>query len=178
FASLPEGPKLIEAVAGYWEAVGIKVQIKQVDWPFVSKKMTARPQQGFEPPGEVGVQSPWYRPSGLNNFRVFAVSNPDIKTEVERARNLEAGGAVTGHCDLNKADTLYLDALGIMDPEKLAEAIRKINRDTYDDYWAVPLVSRSEPWVARSGVLSAWQPIPLGPVYLRFETAVSGPDVH
>ena len=26
FASLPEGPKFIEAIAGYWEAVGIKVQ--------------------------------------------------------------------------------------------------------------------------------------------------------
>ena len=31
FASLPEGPKLIEAIVGYWEAVGIKVQIRQVD---------------------------------------------------------------------------------------------------------------------------------------------------
>jgi peptide/nickel transport system substrate-binding protein len=176
FASLPEGPKLIEAIVGYWEAVGIKVQIRQVDWPFVSKKMFARPQ-GYEPPGEVGVQSPWYRPSGLNNFRVFAVSNPDLKTEVEKARGLEAGGAVTGHCDLNKADTLYLDALGIMDPEKLAEAVRKINRETYEDYWSVPMVSRSEPWAARPGMVADWRPVHLGPVYMRFETAVPGPEV-
>ena len=95
FASLPEGPKFIEAIAGYWEAVGIKVQIRQVDATFVSKKSTAYPQ-GFEPPGEVGVQSPWYRPSGLNNYRVFAVSKPEIKTEVELSHPpaASAGSAV------------------------------------------------------------------------------------
>jgi ABC-type transport system substrate-binding protein len=176
FASLPEGPKFIEAIAGYWEAVGIKVQIRQVDATFVSKKSTAHPQ-GFEPPGEVGVQSPWYRPSGLNNYRVFAVSKPEIKTEVEKARGLEAGGSLAGHCDLNKADTLYLDALGIMDPVKLAAAVQQMNTATYDDYWAIPLASRSEPWAARPGIVSDWRPVPLGPVYLRFETALPGPDV-
>lgn len=176
FASLPEGPKFIEAIAGYWEAVGIKVQIRQVDATFVSKKATAYPQ-GFEAPGEVGVQSPWYRPSGLNNYRVFAVSKPAIKTAVEQARSLEAGGSMAGHCDLNKADTLYLDALGLRDPVKLAAAVRQINAATYDDYWAIPLASRSEPWAARPGIVSAWRPVPLGPVYLRFETALPGPDV-
>jgi peptide/nickel transport system substrate-binding protein len=176
FASLPEGPKFIEAVAGYWEAVGIKVQIRQVDATFVSKKSVAYPQ-GFEPPGEVGVQSPWYRPSGLNNYRVFAVSKPEIKTAVETARGLEAGGSLSGHCDLNKADTLYLDALGIMEPQKLAAAVRQLNAVTYTDYWAVPLASRSEPWAARPGMVSDWRPVPLGPVYLRFETALPGPEV-
>jgi len=176
FASLPEGPKFIEAIAGYWEAVGIKVQIRQVDATFVSKKSTAYPQ-GFEPPGEVGVQSPWYRPSGLNNYRVFAVSKPEIKTEVEKARGLEAGGSLAAHCDLNKADTLYLDALGIMDPQKLAVAVQQINAATYEDYWAIPLASRSEPWAARPGIVSDWRPVPLGPVYLRFETALPGPEV-
>jgi peptide/nickel transport system substrate-binding protein len=177
FASLPEGPKFIEAIAGYWEAVGIKVQIKQVDLPFVAKKLAAAPQE-FEPPGEVGVQSPWYRPSGLNNFRVFAVSRPELKTQVEQERGLEAGGALAGHCDPNKADALYLDALRIMDPAQLTEAIRKINRDTYDDYWSIPMVSRSEAWAARAGVVGDWRPVPLGPVYLRFETAVPGPAVQ
>ncbi len=176
FASLPEGPKFIEAIAGYWEAVGIKVQIRQVDATFVSKKSTAYPQ-GFEPPGEVGVQSPWYRPSGLNNYRVFAVSKPEIKTAVEQARGLEAGGSLAAHCDLNKADTLYLDALGIMDPQKLAAAVQQINAATYEDYWAIPLASRSEPWAARPGIVSDWRPVPLGPVYLRFETALPGPEV-
>jgi peptide/nickel transport system substrate-binding protein len=176
FASLPEGPKIIEAIAGYWEAVGIKVQIRQVDWPFVSKKMFAVPQ-GYEPPGEVGVQSPWYRPSGLNNFRVFAVSKPDVKTDVEKARGLEAGGAVMGHCDLNKADTLYLDALGLIEPTKLEAALRQINQATYEDYWSVPMASRSEPWAARPGIVADWQPVHLGPVYMRYETVVPGPDV-
>jgi peptide/nickel transport system substrate-binding protein len=176
FASLPEGPKIIEAIVGYWEAVGIKVQIRQVDWPFVSKKMFASPQ-GYEPPGEVGVQSPWYRPSGLNNFRVFAVSKPEVKTEVEKARGLEAGGAVMGHCDLNKADTLYLDALGLMDQTKLEAAMRKINQETYEDYWSVPMVSRSEPWAARASIVADWRPVHLGPVYMRYETALPGPEV-
>ncbi len=175
FASLPEGPKFIEAIAGYWEAVGIKVQIRQVDLPFVAKRLSATPQ-GFEPPGEAGVQSPWYRPSGLNNFRVFAVSRPEIKTEVEKARGLEAGGAVAGHCDPNKADTLYLDALGIMEPAKQQEAMRQINRETYEDYWSVPMVSRSEAWAARPGMVADWRPVHLGPVYMRFETAVPGPE--
>ena len=139
FASLPEGPKFIEAIAGYWEAVGIKVQIKQVDLPFVSKKLSAAPQE-FDPPGEVGVQSPWYRPSGLNNFRVFAVSRPEIKTAVEQSRGLEAGGSLAGHCDPEKADTLYLDALKMMDPAQLTEAISRINRETYEDYWSIPMV--------------------------------------
>jgi ABC-type transport system substrate-binding protein len=176
FASLPEGPKIIEAIAGYWEAVGIKAQIRQVDWPFVSKKMFASPQ-GYEPPGEVGVQSPWYRPSGLNNFRVFAVSKPEVKTDVEKARGLDAGGAVMGHCDLNKADALYLDALGLMEPTTLEAAMRKINKETYEDYWSVPMVSRSEPWAARAGIVADWRPVHLGPVYMRYETALPGPDV-
>lgn len=176
FASLPEGPKFLEAIAGYWEAVGIKVQIRQVDATFVSQKATAYPQ-GFETPGEVGVQSPWYRPSGLNNYRVFAVSKPQMTTDVEKVRGLEAGGSMSGHCDPNKADTLYLDALGLMEPQQLDAAIRQMNAATYDDYWAIPLASRSEPWVARPGILSDWRPVPLGPVYLRFETARPGPDV-
>jgi peptide/nickel transport system substrate-binding protein len=176
FASLPEGPKFIEAIAGYWEAVGIKVQIRQVDQTFVSKKSTAHPQS-FEPPGEVGVQSPWYRPSGLNNYRVFAVSKPAIKTEVEQTRGLEAGGALSAHCDLNKADTFYLEALEKMDAQELEAAVRRINAATYEDYWAIPLASRSEPWAARTGIVSGWRPVPLGPVYLRFETAVPGPEV-
>src|SRR3989442_3207763 len=90
FASLPEGPKFIEAIAGYWEAVGIKVQIRQVDATFVSKKSTASPQ-GFEPPGEVGGQSPWDLPPGLNNYPVFAVSKPEIKTQVAKSRGPAAG---------------------------------------------------------------------------------------
>jgi peptide/nickel transport system substrate-binding protein len=177
FASLPEGPKFIEAIAGFWKAVGIKVEIRQVDWPFVSKKFAADPQ-GFDPPGEVGVQSPWYRPSGLNNFRVFAVSTNNIKTEVEKERGLEAGGPLAGHCNLNKADRLYLDALGTMDPAKLQEAIRRLNAETFEDYWAIPLVSRSEPWAARPGIVTDWRPVPLGPVYMRYETAVPGTAVQ
>jgi peptide/nickel transport system substrate-binding protein len=177
FASLPEGPKFIEAIAGFWEAVGIKVEIRQVDWPFVSKKFAADPQ-GFDPPGEVGVQSPWYRPSGLNNFRVFAVSTNNIKTEVEKERGLEAGGPLAGHCNLNKADRLYLDALGTMDPAKLQEAIRRLNAETFEDYWAIPLVSRSEPWAARPGIVMDWRPVPLGPVYMRYETAAPGTAVQ
>ena len=89
----------------------------------------------------------------------------------------EAGGSLAAHCDLNKADTLYLDALGIMDPQKLAAAVRQINAVTYEDYWAIPLASRSEPWAARPGIVSDWRPVPLGPVYLRFETALPGPEV-
>ncbi|ETW95212.1 MAG: hypothetical protein ETSY1_31550 [Candidatus Entotheonella factor] len=176
FASLPEGPKFIEAIVGYWEAVGINVKIRQVDWPFVSKKFAANPQ-GFDPPGEVGVQSPWYRPSGLNNFRVFAVSTNNIETPIEKERGFQAGGPLGGHCNLDKADRLYLDALGTMDPEKLKEATRRLNAETYEDYWAIPLASRSEPWAARASTVSNWRPVPLGPVYMRYETAVPGPDV-
>ncbi|MGE3541279.1 MAG: ABC transporter substrate-binding protein [Candidatus Tectimicrobiota bacterium] len=176
FASLPEGPRFIEAVAAYWEAVGIRVQIRAVDATLVSQQATASPQ-AFAAPGEVGVQSPWYRPSGLNNYRVFAVSQPRMKTVVEMTRGLEAGGSMAGHCDLNRVDTLYLDALGLLDTTKLAAAVRRINAALYDDYWAIPLASRSEAWAARPGVVSDWRPVPLGPVYLRFETATPGPDV-
>jgi ABC-type transport system substrate-binding protein len=100
-----------------------------------------------------------------------------VKTDAEKARGLEAGGAVMGHCDLNKADALYLDALGLMDPTKLEAAMRKINKETYEDYWSVPMVSRSEPWAARAGIVADWRPVHLGPVYMRYETALPGPGV-
>ena len=59
FASLPEGPKFIEAIAGYWEAVGIKVQIRQVDATFVSKKETiaSLPGLGMAPEGQLSYSS-------------------------------------------------------------------------------------------------------------------------
>jgi hypothetical protein len=145
FASLPEGPKFIEAIAGYWEAVGIKVQIRQVDQTFVSKKSTADPQ-GFEPPGEVGVQSPWYRPSGLNNYRVFAVISR-LSNSCRADPWPGAGGALAGHCDLNKADALP-GGMVIMDSQKLEPRTSHQCRDLRR-YWAIPLASRSEPgWLA------------------------------
>jgi hypothetical protein len=81
------------------------------------------------------------------------------------------GGSLAGHCDLNKADTLYLDALGIMDPLKLAAAVRHINSATYEDYWAIPLASRSEPWAAHPGIVSDWRPVRLGVVDCRLPGA-------
>ena len=106
---------------------------------------------------------------------------PSIVVSSAAASNAVMLGAgyfnpLTGY--MNKADTLYLDALGTMDAEKLQKAVRRLNAETFEDYWAVPLASRSEPWAARPGIVRDWRPVPLGPVYMRFETVTPGPDVQ
>ena len=176
FSSFPEGPKYMEAIVAYWQQVGIKVKIQALDWANVFKMFNAEPM-AFTAPGMVGVQSPSFRPSMLNNFRIFAVSNSRIRTEVEKALGMEAGGFLVGMSDLNKADRLYLNAVTQMDPEKLEEAIRQINKEGYEDYWGLPLGARSTPWVARPGIVKDWTPVPLSGICPRYHTARRGPDV-
>ena len=177
FASFPEGPKYLEAIVAYWQQVGIKVKIEPVGYSVVHAKFLEHPN-GFEPPAAVGVQSPSFRPSMLNNFRIFAVSDSDIKTEVEKALGLEAGGYASGMADLNKADRLYLNAIQQMDPQMAEQAIREIHKEGYEEYWGLPLGTRSVPFAARPGVIKEWSPVPLGSNCPRFYTARRGPQAN
>ena len=177
FASFPEGPKYLEAIVAYWQQIGIKVKIQPVDYSVVHGKFLENPN-GFDPPAAVGVQSPSFRPSMLNNFRIFAVSDSGIKTEVEKALGLEAGGYASGMANLEKADRLYLHGIKQMDPEKYVQAIRDINKEGFDEYWGLPLGTRSVPFAARPGVIKEWTPVPLGSNCPRFYTARRGPNAN
>jgi len=114
----------------------------------------------------------------LNNFRIFAVSDSGIKTEVEKALGLEAGGYASGMADLNKADRLYLNAIQQMDPQMAEQAIREIHKEGYEEYWGLPLGTRSVPFAARPGVIKEWSPVPLGSNCPRFYTARRGSQAN
>jgi len=163
FVSVPEGPKMLEAVAEYWKAVGVKVEIRQVDWPLISQRLIAWPQ-GFDPPAAVGIQAPVYRPSGLGNLIVFATS--------------KKYGALNIYPDLDKADKLYLDAVRTMSPHRYEEMLYQLWKTTAEDYWALPLVWRHALWAANPKTLAEWRPVNLTGLYLRYETAVPAAGVR
>lgn len=151
----PEQLEVNEVIASYLRKIGIQIELVPIDCGAFRGKYIARPQK-FELPAEIGVQFPWTGPSLLGQFRVFLISH-------------EAGGVLSTYWDRSKADRLYREMTAIIDPQGREWRLQAINRELYEEYWAVPIAMRHMPFTAGPRIAD-WQPTNATPTALAFET--------
>lgn len=155
FSTNPEQPEVNEVIAGYWRELGINIEIVNIDYGSFRPKQVADPQD-FVPPGSVGVQTPSSRPSVLNNMRVFMISH-------------EAGGSNWIYWQPDKIDGIYKDLTAVVDEADRNQRLLELNRELYEEYWAIPLVLRHLPY-ATGPRIAGWQPTNGTPADLAYET--------
>jgi len=126
----PELPLLLEAIAGYWQGIGINVELTPIDFTAFRPRLFAQPQPWEKRyAAHVGFLVPLPRPSALNNFGTFMVSQ-------------KAGGVAAGFWNLDKIDRLRSELGRVGDLKELDRRLRDVNRELYNDYWADAIVYR------------------------------------
>jgi peptide/nickel transport system substrate-binding protein len=155
FTANPEQLEVNEVIASYWRKLDIDVELVTIDYGAFRSRTQSRPQK-FDPPVAVGVQFPWARPSLVNNIRVFMLSH-------------QAGGSTMAYWDLEKAERLFAEVSAIIDVEARERRLRELNRELYEEYWAMPIAVRHTPFAA-SAKIADWQPSSGSPTALAFET--------
>ena len=104
----------------------------------------------------MGVQFPWARPSLVNNMRVFMLGH-------------QAGGSTMAYWNLEKAERLFTEVSAIVDTMTRDRRLRELNRELYEEYWAIPIAVRHTPFAAGTKIAD-WQPSSGTPTALAFET--------
>ena len=130
FGTAPELPMLLEAIAGYWQGIGINVELTPIDFTAFRPRLFVQPQPWEKKyAAHVGFLVPLPRPSALNNISTFMISQ-------------KAGGVAAGYWNLEKIDTLRSELGKIGDMKELDGRLRELNRELYQEYWADPIVYR------------------------------------
>ena len=130
FGTAPELPLILEAIAGYWQGLGLNVELTPIDFATFRPRLFAQPQPWEKQyAAHVGFLVPLPRPSALNNFGTFMVSQ-------------KAGGVAAGFWNLDKIDRLRSELGRVGDLKELDRKLRDVNRELYNDYWADAIVYR------------------------------------
>jgi ABC-type transport system substrate-binding protein len=130
FGTAPELPLILEAVAGYWQGLGLNVELTPIDFATFRPRLFAQPQPREKHyAAHVGFLVPLPRPSALNNFGTFMISQT-------------AGGVAAGYWNPDKIDRLRSELGRIGDLKELDRRLREVNRELYNDYWAAAIVYR------------------------------------
>jgi peptide/nickel transport system substrate-binding protein len=154
--NVSEVPELLELVAGFWSAAGIKVELTPIDFGAFRVRYISEPHK-FEPgfAGHVAVDVGFPRPTMLSNLVVAYASH-------------KAGGPIQAFHDLGFMDG-QLDRLqAIRDLKELDGALRELNRRMHAEYTNYPLVYRDVIFAAGRRV-AGWSPANYG-VAWSFET--------
>ena len=104
----------------------------------------------------VGVQFPFARLGMVNNIRSFMLSHQD-------------GGSTWAYWNPERAKRMFAEASANIDEGARGRRLREINRELYEEYWAMPIVIRHTPF-ASSAKIADWQPSNGSPTALAFET--------
>jgi peptide/nickel transport system substrate-binding protein len=160
FTANPEQMEVNEVIASYWRKLDLDVDLVTIDYSAFRSRTQSRPQK-FDPPVAVGVQFPFARPGLVNNFRSFMLSHED-------------GGSTWAYWKPERAKRLFAEASAIVDEEARDRRLREINRELYEEYWAMPIVLRHTPFAA-SAKVADWQPSSGSPTALAFETLKPAP---
>jgi peptide/nickel transport system substrate-binding protein len=160
FTGNPEQLQINEVIASYWRKAGINVNLTPIDSGAFFGKLRTSPQ-AIDPPAAVGVQVPLGRPSLLQNFLVFMVDQKD-------------GGTIAAYWNPAKILATYKRLTAIADPAARDQTLRQLQRELYDEYWAIPIVWRNQPWAVGRRV-GAWQPSNGLSQDLAFETLMPAP---
>lgn len=158
---ISEMPRINEMIAAYWQEVGINAQPIPTEWPAVQALFTASPQRfGEYAPAPVLHGAAPARPGGdLNGIRRY-ISGAD-------------GAMLTYHAP-HIGDGMLAQVAATADAADRAIVLQALNRRTYGEYWAIPVMWRHDAY-AVSPALTGWRPTNGTASDLRFETAMPAP---
>jgi peptide/nickel transport system substrate-binding protein len=154
--NVSEVPELLELVAGYWSAAGIKVDLTPIDFGAFRVRYISEPHK-FEPgyAGHIAVDVGFPRPTMLSNLVVAYASH-------------KAGGPIQAFHDLGFMDTQIDRLQAIRDLKELDGGLRELNRRMHAEYTNYPLIYRDVIFAAGPKV-GGWSPGNYG-VAWYFET--------
>ncbi len=135
---LPEGKAFAEAVAGYWEKIGIKTKLVPVDYPAFRKNWVDR-----KTPGSVGYYNianrNWIGTYALLEKMAYSKSKPN-----DTANDAEIDGMIA-------------QVMRQTDREKINALMRNIYSRLRSEHYGVPVVYLHSPYAA-SKTLGKWNP--------------------
>jgi ABC-type transport system substrate-binding protein len=115
----PVNADLMQILQGYWQAVGVNVDIQVVDTPVYNGLVFVRAKEPTEP--QVGIIWPWVSPIAANNF--YHSANMFTSTGVHTTSNDP------------KADELYQAAATELDEGKAKQKWSEMMKYAYETMW-------------------------------------------
>lgn len=158
---ISEMPRINEMIAAYWQEVGVNARLIPTEWPAVQALFTASPQRfGEYAPAPILHGAAPARPGGdLNGIRRY-ISGAE-------------GAMLTYHAP-HIGDGILSQVAATADDADRAIVLQALNRRTYGEYWAIPVMWRHDAY-AISPALTSWRPTNGASSDLRFETAMPAP---
>ena len=138
-----------------WRELGVNVELVNTEFPQMLARWVARPQEFDDLAPAPIIHGAFPHTSRFN-------------TTVQDYMAPGRGGRLA-YPDQERGDALYQELSGIVDPVEREERLRLLNREAYEEYWAVPVIWRHQPY-AFSSNLTGWQPINGTENNLRLET--------
>ena len=153
---MSEMPRINEMIVEDWQAVGINAQVVPTEWPAVQPLFQASPQMfdEFAPAPVLHGAAP-ARPGGdINGVRRYLSG---------------ADGAMLTYFAPNVADGILKQLQITSDDEDRALVLKALNRRTYGEFWAIPILWRHDTYAVEP-TLTGWQPTNGTSSDLRLET--------
>jgi peptide/nickel transport system substrate-binding protein len=141
FPGNPEQGEVNLAIAKYWRDIGLNVDLVTIDFSSLAARF---PKQEFKPPCELAVILPAFRPSGTVQMQTWFQTVAD-------------GAFTTAYWKPEKGAALIAKLTKTADAKEVDRLLRDFNREAYDEYWAIPIVTKDEPWVVGRAVAD-WKP--------------------
>jgi len=128
----PETPEILQLIASYFNAVGLKTEITPIEQARLYRDVVMQEPQKWDPAfaAHVHVNVPFPRPFVTQNIRVSFISR-------------KAGGVLAYYPDYEFADKAYAQILQATTLKDLDEELRKFNRATHEAYGFYPVVARA-----------------------------------
>lgn len=153
---LSEMPRINDMIAGYWRDAGVNAEVIATEWPAVQPLFMADPQQfdAYAPAPVLHGAAPT-RPGGdINGIRRYMSG---------------ADGAMLTYFAPNVGDGMLAQISLTANDDDRAIALKALNRKTYGEYWAIPIMWRHDTY-AVNPALAGWQPTNGTSSDLHFET--------
>ena len=153
---MSEMPRINELIAKDWEAIGINVHLEATEWPAVQPLFQPRPQLFVD-----------YAPAPVIHGAAPARPGGDING----VRRYLTGGesAMLTYFAPQVGDGILAQLEATTDDEERAFILQALNRRTYGEFWAIPILWRHATY-AINPELTGWQPTNGTPSDLHFET--------
>lgn len=153
---LSEMPRINDMIAEYWRDAGVNAEVIATEWPAVQPLFMADPQQfdAYAPAPVLHGAAP-SRPGGdVNGIRRYLSG---------------AEGAMLTYFAPNVGDGILEQVSLTAGDADRAIALKALNRKTYGEYWAIPIMWRHDTY-AVNPALTGWQPTNGTSSDLHFET--------
>jgi ABC-type transport system substrate-binding protein len=153
---MSEMPLINELIVEDWQAIGINAQVVPTEWTAVQPLFRSMPQMfdEFAPAPVLHGAAP-ARPGGdINGVRRYLSG---------------AEGAMQTYFAPDVADGVLNQLQITADDEDRAIVLQALNRRTYGEYWAIPVLWRHDTY-AMKPTLAGWQPTNGTTSDLHFET--------